>query len=55
VFEGMRALLIDKTFRPDFMLTAFALNIAYFSAAYLLFHFFLWQARNKGSLMQIGE
>ena len=25
------------------------------SAAYALLHYFLWQARNKGSLMQIGE
>jgi ABC-2 type transport system permease protein len=55
VFEGMRALVIGKTFRPDLMLTAFALNVLYFSAAYALFHIFLHQAREKGSLMQIGE
>jgi ABC-2 type transport system permease protein len=55
VFEGMRALLIGKEFRPDLMLISFGLNIAYFSAAYLMFHYFLWQARRKGSLMQIGE
>jgi ABC-2 type transport system permease protein len=55
VFEGMRALVIGKEFRPDLMLTAFVLNILYFSAAYALFHIFLHQAREKGSLMQIGE
>jgi ABC-2 type transport system permease protein len=55
VFEGMRALVIGKEFRPDLMLTAFGLNILYFSAAYALFHIFLHQAREKGSLMQIGE
>jgi ABC-2 type transport system permease protein len=55
VFEGMRALVIDKAFRPDQMLVSFGLNIAYFSAAYLMFHYFLSQARQKGSLMQIGE
>jgi ABC-2 type transport system permease protein len=55
VFEGMRSLLIEKAFRPELMLTAFGLNVLYFSAAYALFHYFLWEARRKGSLMQIGE
>lgn len=55
VFEGMRALVADKTLRFDLMLNAFALNAAYFTASYLMFHYFLWQARIKGTLMQIGE
>lgn len=55
VFEGMRALVIGKEFRLDQMLIALGLNAVYFSAAYALLHYFLWQARNKGSLMQIGE
>jgi ABC-2 type transport system permease protein len=55
VFEGMRALVLEKQFRPDLMLVAFGLNIAYFAAAYALFHIFLWQARVKGGLMQLGE
>jgi ABC-2 type transport system permease protein len=55
VFEGMRALVIRHELRPDLMLRAFGLNLAYFTAAYLMFHYFLWQARKKGSLMQIGE
>lgn len=55
VFEGMRALLIDKTMRLDLMAASFALNVAYFTVAYLMFHYFLWQARVKGTLMQIGE
>jgi ABC-2 type transport system permease protein len=55
VFEGMRALVIEKVFRLDLMLIAFGLNLLYFSAAYLLFHYFLWQARKQGTLMQIGE
>ena len=55
VFEGMRALVIEKAFRADLMLTAFGLNLLYFSAAYLLFLYFLWQARRQGTLMQIGE
>jgi ABC-2 type transport system permease protein len=55
VFEGMRALVIHQRFRADHMLIALGLNLTYFSMAYLMFHYFLWQARIKGSLMQIGE
>jgi ABC-2 type transport system permease protein len=54
-FEGLRALLIEQTFEPQLMLKALALNVVYFIAAYLLFRYFLWQARIKGSLMQLGE
>ena len=54
-FEGLRALMIDQTFEPWLMLKALALNVVYFIAAYLLFRYFLWQARIKGSLMQLGE
>ena len=55
VFEGLRALVIDQDFRAGLMVKAFALNIFYFTGAYLLFRYFLWQARVKGSLMQLGE
>ena len=55
VFEGLRAIMIEQLFRPDLMLKAFGLNLLYFSGAYLLFLYFLRQARIKGSLMQIGE
>jgi ABC-2 type transport system permease protein len=55
VFEGLRAIMIEQVFRPDLMLKAFGLNLLYFSGAYLLFLYFLRQARIKGSLMQIGE
>jgi ABC-2 type transport system permease protein len=54
-FEGLRALMIEQTFEPRLMLKALALNVIYFIAAYLLFRYFLWQARIKGSLMQLGE
>ena len=33
VFEGMRALLIDQTFRADLMIQALALNLVLFAAA----------------------
>ena len=55
VFEGLRALVIHQEFRAGLMVKSFALNIFYFTGAYLLFRYFLWQARVKGSLMQLGE
>jgi ABC-2 type transport system permease protein len=55
VFEGMRALLIDHSFRADLMIWAFALNVAYFIAAVIGFLALLRSARTVGSLMQSGE
>jgi len=55
VFEGMRALLIDHSFRADLMVQAFALNIVLFSLAVLAFLALLASARRNGSLMQTGE
>jgi ABC-2 type transport system permease protein len=55
VFEGMRALLLDQTFRADLMLQAFALNVVVFAAAVIGFMQLLKSARRHGSLMQMGE
>jgi ABC-2 type transport system permease protein len=55
VFEGMRALLIDQTFRADLMIQAFALNIVLFVLASAGFLALLASARRAGSLMQAGE
>src|SRR5436309_2394389 len=55
VFEGMRALLIEHTFRVDLMLQALTLNIVLFSLAVLAFLALLASARRNGSLMQTGE
>ena len=55
VFEGMRALLIDHTFRLDLMLEALALNAVLFAAMSLSFVALLASARRNGSLMQTGE
>ena len=55
VFEGLRGLLIDETFYPGLMIKAVALNVVYFSAAYLIFRHFLKRARILGTLMQLGE
>ena len=55
VFEGMRALVIDKVFRPDLMLDALALNVVLFAAGVFGFLQLLRSARRQGSLMQSGE
>ncbi|HEX5846427.1 MAG TPA: ABC transporter permease [Rhodoplanes sp.] len=55
VFEGMRALLIDRVFRADLMLQAFALNIVFFTAGSFGFLQLLNSARRNGSLLQTGE
>jgi ABC-2 type transport system permease protein len=55
VFEGMRALLIDGTFRADHMIQAVLLNIAYLTAGIATFLGFFRSARTRGLLHQIGE
>ncbi|MEA2929664.1 MAG: type transport system permease protein [Hyphomicrobiales bacterium] len=55
VFEGMRALLTEGTFRADLMLQALALNAALFAAAAAAFLALVESARRHGSLMQTGE
>ena len=55
VFEGMRALLINKVFRPDLMLYAFGLNAVLFAAGVAGFLALVRSARRQGSLMQTGE
>jgi ABC-2 type transport system permease protein len=55
VFEGMRALLIAQTFRPDLMLQALALNALCFAAAAVAFLKLLDSARRNGTLLQTGE
>jgi ABC-2 type transport system permease protein len=55
VFEGMRALVLEQTFRADLMLAAFALNLVYFAIATMVFLGLLRSARKIGSLLQSGE
>jgi len=55
VFEGMRALMIEHTFRADLMIQALGLNAVWFAAATLAFLALLASARRNGSLMQTGE
>jgi ABC-2 type transport system permease protein len=55
VFEGMRALLIDRVFHAGLMLQALALNAVFFAAASMAFLALLNSARRQGSLLQTGE
>jgi len=55
VFEGMRALVLEQTFRADLMLAAFGLNLGYFAIAVAVFLRLLQSARRLGSLLQAGE
>src|SRR3974390_1734439 len=52
VFEGMRALLIDKVFRADLMLDALALNVVLFACGTAAFLGLLQRERRHGALMQ---
>ena len=55
VFEGMRALLIEHTFRAELMIQALALNAVWFALAVCGFLALLASARRNGTLMQTGE
>lgn len=55
VFEGMRAVLVDETFRTDLLLNAVALNAAYLTVSVLVFLRFFRSARERGLILQIGE
>jgi ABC-2 type transport system permease protein len=55
VFEGMRALLIEHTFRADLMVDALAINAVLLIAAFAAFMALLNSGRRAGSLLQSGE
>ena len=55
VFEGMRAVLFDRTFRADYLLAAVALDLVLLAAGALLFALAFRDARRRGALLQMGE
>ncbi len=55
VFEGMRAVLFDHSFRVDLLLYATLLNVVYLAAGFLSFLAFFNIARTRGQLLQVGE
>lgn len=55
VFEGMRAVLLENTFRADLMVQALAINAVLIALAAGVFFVLLRSARKVGSLLQTGE
>ena len=55
VFEGLRAILFDHTFRADLMAEALAINAAFIAVASIVFARLANSARAIGTLMAIGE
>ncbi len=55
VFEGMRSVLIDHTFRTDLLVNAVSLNLVYVAIGVAVFLRFFWIARMRGLLHQLGE
>ena len=55
VFEGMRAVLLDGTFRTDLMIECLALNAVYLGLGFITFVALLQSARHKGGLLTMGE
>jgi ABC-2 type transport system permease protein len=55
VFEGMRAVVIDKVFRWDLLAGAFALNLVYMGLAFAAFLYAFGLARQRGQLLQSSE
>jgi ABC-2 type transport system permease protein len=55
VFEGMRAVLVDKQFRGDLMATAAGLNLVYIALGVVIYLAVFRMARRHGLLMQQGE
>jgi ABC-2 type transport system permease protein len=55
IFEGMRAALLDGTVRPDLLLTAAALNLVWIGLGMAAFFAFFRTARERGTLLQLGE
>ncbi|WP_343563605.1 ABC transporter permease [Kiloniella sp. b19] len=55
VFEGMRSVLFEGTFREDLFTRALSLNAVYFSVSALLFLWSWRDSRRRGKLLDIGE
>jgi len=55
VFDGMRALLLDHTFRTDLFTQALALNGVFMIVGIALYMWAIGYARKHGLLLQMGE
>ena len=55
VFEGMRAVMFEGSFRTDYLLTALALDLVYLALGTTIFFIAFRDARRRGALLQMGE
>lgn len=55
IFEGMRAVMFDGTFRADLMIKALTLDLLYLAVAITIFLRTFRVAREKGLLLHVGE
>ena len=55
VFEGMRAVLLQQTFRADYFWNALLLDAAYVAVGAAIFAVAVHSARKRGTLLQMGE
>ncbi len=55
VFEGMRGVMVDGTFRWDHFRAAAALNVGYLALGASVFAWAMRNARIRGTLLQMGE
>ncbi|MEK7224015.1 MAG: ABC transporter permease, partial [Pseudomonadota bacterium] len=55
VFEGMRAVLFEHSFRVDLLLHAALLNVVYLTAGFASFLAYFKIARVRGQLLHVGE
>lgn len=55
IFEGMRAVMFEGTFRADLLWYATGLNLAWMAFAAMVFVLLFRAARDRGLLLQVGE
>ena len=55
VFEEVRSILVDGTVNYENIITAIKLNFLYLVLGISLFYFSFYQARKKGTLINVGE
>ena len=55
VFEGMRAVMFEGSFRADYFAAALALDLVYLAVGAAIFFIAFRDARRRGALLQMGE
>tara|TARA_B100000470_G_scaffold203916_1_gene177652 strand:+ start:287 stop:847 length:561 start_codon:yes stop_codon:yes gene_type:complete len=55
IFEEARSILINNTVNYSNITSALALNLVYFTSAVVIFYLAFSGARNKGTLINVGE